>query len=67
MEEIVKQPDSTILILPREYQTDLNRYQAEGRRIQKAIGTLRLGMTDAISVSYYNKVCITIGKIWKDM
>jgi len=66
-QEIVKRPDSTILILPREYQTALDRYQAQRRRIQKAVGTPRLGMTDAIAVSYYNKVWITPGKIWKDV
>jgi len=37
------------------------------RRIQKAVETLRLGMTDAIAVSYYNEVWITPGKIWKDV
>ena len=66
-EEIVKRPDSTILVLPREYQTALDRYQAQRRRIQKAVGTLRLGMTDAIAVSYYNEVWITARKIWKDV
>jgi len=66
-EEIVKRPDSTILVLPREYQTALDRYQAQRRRIQKAVGTLRLGMTDAIAVSYYNKVWITPGNICKDI
>jgi len=66
-EEIVKRPDSTILVLPREYQTALDRYQARRRRIQKAVGTLRLGMTEAIAVSFYNEVWITPGKIWKDV
>jgi len=66
-EEIVKRPDSTILVLPREYQTALDRYQAQRSRIQKAVGTLRLGMTDAIALSYYNEVWITPGKIWKDV
>jgi len=62
-EEIVNRPDSTIRVLPREYQTALDRYQAHRRRIQKAVGTLRLGMTDAIAVSYYNEVWIIPGKI----
>jgi len=66
-EEIVKRPDSTILVLPREYQTALDQYQAQRRRIQKAVGTLRLGMTDAIAVFYYNEVWIPPGKIWKDV
>ena len=66
-EEIVKRTDSTILVGPREYQTALDRYQVQRRRIQKAVGTLRLGMTDAIAVSYYNEVWITPGKIWKDV
>jgi len=66
-EEIVKQPASTILVLPREYQTAVDRYQAQRRRIQRAVGTLRLGMTEAIAVSYYNEVWITPGKIWKDV
>jgi len=66
-EEIVKGPDSTILILPREYQTALDRYQAQRRKIQKAVGTLCLRMTDTITVSYYNEVWITLGKIWKDI
>jgi len=55
-EVIVKRPDSTILILPREYQTALNWYQAQRRRIQKAVGTLCLGRTDVIAVSYFNEV-----------
>ena len=66
-EEIVKRPDSTILVLPREYQTAWDRYQVQRRRIQQAVGTPRLGMTDAIAVSYYNKVWVTPGKIWKDV
>jgi len=66
-EEVVKRPDPTILVLPREYQTALDRYQAQRRRIQKAVGTLHLGMTDAIAVSYYNEVWITLEKIWKDV
>jgi len=66
-EEIVKQPDSTIFVLPREYQTALDRYQAQRRRIQKAVGTLCLGMTDTITVSYYNEVWIIPGKNWKDV
>ena len=66
-EAIVKCPDSTILVLHREYQTALDRYQAQRRRIQKAVGTLCLGMTAAIPVSYYNEVWIIPGKIWKDV
>jgi len=61
--EIVKQPDSTKIVLPREYQTALDRYQAQRRRVQKAVGTLRLGMTNVIAVSYNNEVWITPGKI----
>jgi len=45
----------------------MDRYQAQRRRIQKAVGTFRLGMTDAITVSYYNEVWLTPGKIWKDV
>ena len=56
-----------ILVQPREYQSALDRYQAQRRRSQKAVGTLRLCMTDAIAVSYYNEVWITPGKIWKDV
>jgi len=31
------------------------------------VGTLHLGMTDAIAVSYYNQVWIIPEKIWKDV
>jgi len=51
-EDILKRPDSVILVLASEYQKALDRYQAQRRRIQKAVGTFRLGMTDAIAVSY---------------
>jgi len=66
-EDILKRPDSVILVLASEYQKALDRYQAQRRRIQRAVGTLRLGMTDAIAVSYYNEVWATPEKIWKSV
>jgi len=63
----MKPPHSIILVLPSEYQIALDQYQVQKRRIQKAVGTHRLGMTDAMGVSYYNEVWITPGKIWNDV
>jgi len=52
-EDILNWPDSVILVLASEYHKALDRYQAQRRTIQKAVGTFCFGITYAIAVSYY--------------
>jgi len=64
-EDIVRPPDSKVLVIASDYQKAMDRYQAQRGRIQNAVGTLRIGMTDAIAVPYYHESWATPEKIWK--
>jgi len=50
-----------------DYETQQEKYLAQRKRIQKAIGILRLGMTDAIAVNYYSTLLESPLEIWEDV
>ena len=60
-EVIVEKPESLSVV----YEKNLDRYQAQQRRLLKAMGTLRMGMTDAIAVGYYGPAWKTPRLIWE--
>ena len=61
-EEILEKPKDDKL--DRDYEEKLEKYQAQRLRIQKAIGTLRLAMTDTMAERYHRASFTTPGKIW---
>jgi len=64
-EEILEKPKDDKL--DRDYEKKLEKYQAQRLRTQKAIGTLRLAMTDTMAERYYRASFTTPGKIWDDV
>jgi hypothetical protein len=63
-EDMVERPDEVKEIA---YEKKMEKYLAQRWRIQKAIGTPRLAMTDAIAVNYYNASWDRLSRIWEDV
>lgn len=53
--------------LDKDYEKKWEKYEAQQLLIEKAIGTLRLAMTDTIAKRYYNTSFTTPKKIWDDV
>lgn len=50
-----------------KYETVYEKYLTQRKRTHKAIGILRLGMTDAIAINYYDSKWDTPQRIWEDV
>ncbi|PUU81126.1 hypothetical protein B9Z19DRAFT_653923 [Tuber borchii] len=61
-EEILEKPKDGKL--DRDYEKKWEKYQAQRLLIQKAIGTIRLAMTDDIAAIYHKESFTTPAKIW---
>jgi len=53
--------------LVKEYMKNMEKYKKQELEMQKASGTLRMAMTDAIAIRYYNEMeWTTASSIWLD-
>lgn len=53
--------------LDKDYEKKWEKYEAQQLLIEKAIGTIRLAMTDARAVRYHDSSFTTPKKIWDDV
>jgi len=54
--------------LVKECEKNMEKYEKQDLRMQKASGTLRMAMTDAIAIRYYNEMeWTTASSIWLDV
>ena len=69
-EELLEKPEkeeSDKDKLVKEYEKNMEKYEKQDLRMQKASGTLRMAMTDTIAIRYYNEMeWNTASSIWLD-
>jgi len=69
-EELLEKPEkqeSDKEKLVKEYENNMEKYEKQDLQMQKASGTLRMAMTDAIAIRYYNEMeWTTASSIWLD-
>jgi len=70
-EELLEKPEkeeSDKDKLVTEYEKNMEKYEKQDLRMQKASGTLRMAMTDTIAIRYYHEMeWTTASSIWLDV